>query len=167
MKNVVPFCVGICLLIASPTFAQSSKLVHAGPDGKLAYQPYDDQGDTIPDFSNCGYMGGGVRLPDVPTKLTVGPDSSSRDDTARVQAAIERVEAMRPDPNGFRGALLIARGTYHFSGVLHVNVSGVVLRGEGASDNGTVLFATARRQQPLIEILGSGGVAPMRGSEQR
>src|SRR5271155_160035 len=77
------------------------KLVHTGTDGKLVYQPYDQQGDAIPDFSNCGYMGGGVWIPDVQTKLTLQPDPGSPDDTARIQHAVDQVSALPLDANGF------------------------------------------------------------------
>jgi len=46
--------------------------VHLGDDGKLVYTP-DERGNRIPDFSRCGYMGGGVKLPDVPVKITLEP----------------------------------------------------------------------------------------------
>lgn len=96
-----------------PTAAQSQpgdgKLVHLGPDGKLVYQPHDAQGDEIPDFSNCGYGGGGIKIPDVPVKLTLGPVAGIGDDTLRVQHAIEQLSAMPLDADGFRGTLLLIR----------------------------------------------------------
>ena len=161
---------GLWLVIASTAIAQSgeSRLVHFAPDGsrKLVYQPYDDQGDTIPDFSNCGYMGGGVRLPDVSTRLTIYPDPSGRDDTQRIQAAIRRVESMQPSREGIRGTLRLAAGVYRVSGILHVTEGGVVLRGDGASENGTVIFATGTLQRPLIDISGRQGVREVSDTEQ-
>jgi hypothetical protein len=71
------------------------------------------------------------------------------------------------EPDGFRGALVLESGTYHFAGVLRIKTSGVVLRGQGSGDGGTILFATARKQQPLIEVIGSAGVAEVRDSEQK
>ena len=35
----------------------TSSLVHPGPDGHLVYVP-DAQGNTIPDFSDVGYLSG-------------------------------------------------------------------------------------------------------------
>ena len=52
--------------------ANFSKVVYPGKDGRLVYVP-DGEGNTIPDFSNCGYMGGGVKLPSVPIRATVEP----------------------------------------------------------------------------------------------
>src|SRR5947208_15217092 len=89
--------------------ADSGKLVFAGKDGKLSYAPSDAAGDTIPDFSNAGYMGGGVRIPEVPVKITVKPgDEPKRDDTQRIQQAIDAVAKMPLEKNGVRGAVLLA-----------------------------------------------------------
>src|SRR5581483_6353718 len=144
-----------------PTAAQSqagdSKLVHLGPHGKLVYQPYDAQGDQIPDFSNCGYGGGGVKIPDVPVKLTLHPQAGSGDDTSRVQRAIEQVSAMPLNADGFRGALLLSHGEYRIGGILHIRASGVVLRGEGSGANGTILKATGTEPRSLIEVQGAAG----------
>ena len=62
-----------------------------------------------------------------------GPDSFKR-----IQAAIDKVAAMKPGSNGFRGAVLLTKGTYYINGGLHLT-SGVVLRGEGDGESGTVL----------------------------
>jgi hypothetical protein len=64
-----------------------SSLVFPGDDGRLVYVP-DVQGNTIPDFSKVGYMGGTVPLPDtpggvtVPTRVTLSPQPG--DATARI-----------------------------------------------------------------------------------
>ena len=44
--------------------------IFPGPDGKLIYTS-DEDGNTIPDFSNAGYMGGGVAIPNIPAADTV------------------------------------------------------------------------------------------------
>ena len=131
-----------------PTF---SKLVYPGKDGKLIYMP-DENGNTIPDFSNCGYMGGGVKLPDVQVRVSV--DLGEGDAGARIQAAIDKISALRPDKNGFRGAVLIKKGVYKINEPLRIKTSGVVLRGEGQDEKGTVLVATQRKQHSLIEVKG-------------
>src|SRR3954453_2018096 len=64
-----------------------SKLVHPGTDGHLVYAAHTDRGDTIPDFSNCGYGGGGVPLPVVPAVLELGPSAGTADDRPRIQEA--------------------------------------------------------------------------------
>src|SRR3954469_23734640 len=73
--------------------AGQGKLVSVGKDGKLQYTP-DGAGNTIPDFSNCGYMGGGVALPDTPVKATLRPEKDAKDDTRQIQDAIDAVAKM-------------------------------------------------------------------------
>jgi hypothetical protein len=105
-----------------------SQWVFPGPDGKLVYQK-TSAGDRIMDFSHAGYMGGGVALPTVTVKRTVQP--SGGDDTATIQAAIDAVAAL-PLEQGFRGAVLLAPGTFPCSGTIKISASGVVLRGSGS-----------------------------------
>src|SRR4051812_41364900 len=102
-------------------------LVAPGRDGKLNYAPAAN-GDVIPDFSNCGYMGGGVKIPVVPVKITLKPIEKPQDDTARIQQAIDQVSKMPADKNGHRGAVLLTRGTYRIESQLKIVASGVVLR---------------------------------------
>ena len=137
-----------------------SRLVVPGPDGKLRYTP-DENGNTIPDFSNCGYGGGGVAIPDVAVKATLAAVANSKDDTKRIQDAIDEVSKLPPGAAGgkFRGAVLLKRGTYRIPGRLKVAASGVVLRGEGDGADGTVLIAAGAQPRTLIEIAGSGGPA--------
>jgi hypothetical protein len=96
------------------------------------------QGDRIMDFSTAGYMGGGVALPsNVPVKKTVKP-SGAADETATIQAAINEVAAM-PLNGGFRGAVLLAPGTFVCSNTIVIPASGVILRGSGDGPNGTAI----------------------------
>ena len=106
----------------------------------------DEQGNTILDSSHAGYGGGGVPIPTVPVKETIWPVAG--DNTANVQAAIDKVSALPLDRNGFRGAVLLRAGYYRMATPLRVQASGVVLRGEGMGDTGTVLIGTARAARP-------------------
>jgi hypothetical protein len=126
----------------------NSKLVYPGKNRKLIYVP-DEQGNTIPDFSNCGYMGGGMKLPDVPVRLEVAAGQD-------IQAAIDKVSKMPPDKRGFRGAIFLKRGVHKVGDTIRIHASGVVLRGEGQDENGTILVATQKKQHALIEINGQG-----------
>ena len=128
-----------------------SKLVFPGPDGKLQYKPSDEQGDTIPDFSNCGYKGGGVALPDAKVAVTLEPQQGAKDDNHRIQQAIDQVSKMPLDDRGLRGAVLLKRGTYRIPGQLKIFASGVVLRGEGDGEGGTLLIAAGKKQRDLIQ----------------
>ncbi|MBL8233553.1 MAG: hypothetical protein JNL98_33970, partial [Bryobacterales bacterium] len=139
-----------------------SSLVYPGTDGRLQYRR-DELGNRIPDFSACGYLGGGAPIPEVAVKATVLPTTG--DATARIQAAIDAVSGMELDEAGFRGAVLLTRGRYEIGGVLRIAATGVVLRGEGRGTDGTVLYATGRQQRTLIEIRGtsSGRVLAVEG----
>ena len=145
-------------LAAAPAFfsraqAQAQDLgptasrVHAGVDGRLVYVP-DEQGNTIHDASHAGYRGGGVAIPTLPVRETVWPVAG--DNTAHVQAAIDRVSSRTPDAGGFRGAVLLRAGYYRMATPLRIQASGVVLRGEGMGDTGTILIGTgpAARGRP-------------------
>ncbi|MFC1607751.1 hypothetical protein ACFL47_07245 [Candidatus Latescibacterota bacterium] len=114
-----------------------TSLVFPGDDGRLKYSP-DEFGNSVPDFSHAGYMGGGVRIPDVPVKATVKPGGDN--DSGRIQAAIDKVSNMPADKNGFRGAVLIKRGRYTLDEPIRITTGGVILRGEGQDANGSVLF---------------------------
>ncbi|WP_051621168.1 Ig-like domain-containing protein [Paenibacillus sp. UNC451MF] len=132
-----------------------SKLAFIGTDGKLVYTP-DFKGNKLIDYSNSGYMGGGVQLPDVPVRVTLTP-SDEGDDTARIQAAIDEVSQLTPSPEGYRGAVLLSKGTYRVGSKLYIRAGGVVLRGEGQDTNGTILYGTGTEKRNLLEIGGASG----------
>jgi len=147
----------------------ASQLIYLD-QGELTYVPFAMQGqsnavNTIPDFSYAGYMGGGVALPtDISIEAVVAPEEGN--DAPRIQAAINLVEALEPDQNGFRGVVLIKAGHYSLENILAVRASGVVLRGEGQGLNGTVLHSNPRVEHNIISILGPGGITKDAQSEQ-
>jgi hypothetical protein len=130
--------------------------VYPGPDGKLVYVP-DEHGNTIHDSSHAGYAGGGVPIPTVPVKLTIWPVAG--DNTEHVQAAIDTVSALPQDKSGFRGAVLLRAGYYKMALPLRIQASGVVLRGEGMGDTGTILVGTGTGRPPAP----AGAVGPGAG----
>ncbi len=148
----------------APAGSGKSALVYPGTDGKLVYKPWNDRGDTVLDFSNCGYGGGGVALPRVPVKITLSPAGGEEDELGRLQSAIEQIAGLPPDANGFRGTLLLKKGKYRLSAPLNIKASGIVLRGEGSEEVGTLLYGTGRKQYSLIEVDGSGGLEEVKGS---
>ena len=141
-----------------------SKLVQTGKNGKLIYLP-DKEGNTLPDFSNCGFKGGGVALPQVAVKRVVSEGDG--DDGARIQQAIDGVAALPPDRNGIRGAVLLKKGRYEISGALQLAQSGVVLRGEGQGEDGTLLVATGESKRALIKVGGSGEPREIAGTRRQ
>jgi hypothetical protein len=130
-SRVLCFFPAVAFAIASASSAElaRSDWVHPGDDGKLVYKT-TPVGDRIMDFSYAGYMGGGVALPHVPTKVTVKP-GGTEDDSDAIEAAIDQVAAM-PLENGFRGAVLLAPGVFNCSRPISISASGIVLRGSGS-----------------------------------
>jgi hypothetical protein len=126
-------------------------------DGRLIYGT-DEQGNRIPDFSTVGYEGGGVIIPEVPVRGTLEP-AASGDDTPRIQAAIDALARLPIAANGFRGALQLHAGTYRIAGTVNVNASGIVLRGDGSAENGTILVAQGA-PRTLIRVAGDGQWQP-------
>ncbi len=131
--------------------AATSEWVYLGPDGKLEYKT-TPKGDRIMDFSSAGYMGGGVALPTVVAKQTVQP-SGAPDETARIQAAINEVAAL-PLQGNFRGAVLLAPGTFACSNTIYIPTNGVVLRGSGSGGGGSTIKMIGDRHVAIS--LGSG-----------
>ncbi|MCC5843534.1 MAG: hypothetical protein JJU05_04710 [Verrucomicrobia bacterium] len=126
-------------------------LISMGEDGRLHYRPYTEKGDTLMDWSYTGYKNSRTPIPDVPVAVTLSPLPGEAvrigdlaypmgpDSRGLIQAAIDEVAALPADDNGIRGAVLLKRGAYTLEGGLIVR-SGVVLRGEGDGDDGTVLI---------------------------
>lgn len=151
--------------------APTTSRVYPGTDGRLVYVA-DAQGNTIHDASHAGYGGGGVPLPSVPVRETIWPVAG--DNVAHVQSAIDRVSALPPDANGFRGAVLLRAGQYRLAMGLRIEASGVILRGEGMTDTGTVLIGTGTGRPPtpaagagVVAAPGPGGAGRGGGAGQR
>jgi len=131
--------------------------------GKLFYGVYANIGQNnadhlIPDFSHAGYMGGGAALPSyhsIPVRKTLSPQLG--DDFERIQNAINDVAAQAKDSRGIRGAVLLTAGLYEVSDTLTFPASGIVLRGEGQGEAGTILRATTTQAEAVfIEVSGDG-----------
>ena len=146
----------LCCALTALAATNLSTWVYPGSSGRILQQP-DALGNRILDYTSVGYKGGTVPLPVVPVKVTISPVAG--DNRASIQAAIDAVEAMPLDTNGFRGAVLLGAGEYPVNGTLTINSGGVVLRGVGSGTNGTVLRATATNQHSLIRITGSGSAS--------
>lgn len=121
--------------------AVQTNWVREGHGGKLIYAA-TPKGDRIADFSSAGYEGGGAALPHVPARVTVKP--SGEDDTDAIQKAIDQVSALMTRSGVMRGAVELAPGTFHCSRTLSITTSGVVLRGAGDTDSGTVIEMTGK-----------------------
>lgn len=178
IQNIVMALCLFCLAfpkVSSQDMSPTTSKVFPGANGKLVYIP-DSAGNVIPDFSNAGYMGGGVPIPFVAVKETVWPVLG--DNSALIQAAIDKVSALPLDEFGFRGAVLLKMGRYQLDKPILIKASGVVLRGEGRSDLGTVLFGKIVPPEPnqdgrrrfrrpaLIDIKGDEATMIVENSRQ-
>jgi hypothetical protein len=130
----------------------TSKWVFFGPDHRLHYGT-DANGNRIMDFSHAGYGGGGVRIPLVREARTLQPVAG--DNTLQIQTTINEVSALPLGADGFRGAVLLGPGTFDVNGSLTISNSGVVLRGSGSGEGGTILRMKGRPHR-LLNIRGSG-----------
>ena len=146
----------ICLAILSSCFAFSQNKnqkrpspLTIQPNGQLVYTP-DSLGNRIPDFSYAGYMAGERTIPMVAARVVVAP--AGGDATLRIQSAIDYVSSLPLDQNGFRGAVLLQKGTYRVEGQLSIHASGVVLRGSGV--NQTLVLGTGTDRETLIRVAG-------------
>ncbi len=147
----------------------ATSLVYPGTNGRLVYVA-DSLGNRIPDFSNAGYKGGGVPIPYVAIKKIIWPVMG--DNSINIQAAIDSVSSLPPDAAGFRGAVLLKMGEYELEKPIYIKASGVVLRGEGMSDIGTILIAKIPKDRQtygrggVINISGASAIAPQEETKQ-
>ena len=161
MTKIKHFFLAFQFLAAFSSYSQLVNLTN----GKLVYTMHANKGETnndniIPDFSMCGYGGGGVALPVgiVPVRETLMAPASGTS-RAMIQDAIDRVSVLPLDSNGFRGAILLKAGTYYLNDgtytvsqtALVISASGVVLRGEGQGTNGTVLISSLESKHTIID----------------
>jgi len=160
-----PFALAVVLfnLTARAQAPAPAVSVTRGADGRLAYSA-DAAGNRVIDFSHAGYGGGGLSLPDVPTRIIVGLGAGG--DRQRIQAAIDIVSAMPLDGSGFRGTVLLERGAYTIDTDLQLRSSGVVLRGSGMGEDGTMLVAAGTSRRSLITMAGRGDRQEESGSRR-
>jgi hypothetical protein len=154
-SNTILFLTGLYLFLSLNAVAQKkmkpASPVSLGEDGKLHYAP-DSLGNRIVDFSYAGYMGGDRAIPNVPVKVVV--PAKSGDATARIQAAIDYVSTLPLDKAGFRGAVFLEKGEHTINGSLSIRHSGIVIRGNGAGRNKTVLTGAGLSRETMIRIFG-------------
>ncbi|HTH31132.1 MAG TPA: hypothetical protein VL946_07260, partial [Lacibacter sp.] len=161
-KTALVLSVIIALSFQSHTVKWISKFVKLNKDGSLQYIP-DGKGNIIPDFSRVGYHNGDKPIPTVEVVKTVSATGSENDEP-NIQSAITEVSKLPLDKNGFRGAILLKKGTYKIPNSIHIAASGIVLRGEADE---TKLIATAKKQVALINVSGTGNISEVKGSRVR
>lgn len=150
---------GLYFLLVPIAFGQTKPKkpspVAPAEDGRLAYAP-DSLGNRIVDFSYAGYMAGAQAIPDAPIRVTV--PAREGDAATRIQAAIDYVGGLPVDANGLRGAVLLGAGTHRVLSGIVMRKSGVVIRGVGMGENGTVLLGDGRTRETVIRVVGLDNV---------
>jgi hypothetical protein len=139
-----------------------SSYLQVNKNGTIHYTA-DENGNTIPDFSRVGFYGGDKEIPEVAVVKNISASGTNNDESI-IQSAIDEVAKRPLDKNGFRGAILLKKGTYKIPESISISVSGIVLRGEGDKTGGTKLIATAKKQVSLITIAGNGNIKEEKGS---
>src|SRR6185369_865428 len=86
-----------------------SKFVKENKDGSLEYIP-DEKGNIIPDFSRVGYYHGDKEIPNVAVVKTILPVEFPE---KPIQEAIDELSKQPLDKNGFRGTVLLKKGSYY------------------------------------------------------
>jgi len=125
--------------------------IRISDDAKLSYKA-EANGDRVPDFSFCGYKASEMPIPDVAVKVIV--PAMDGDATEQIQTAINYVSSLPLDRNGFRGTILLEKGKFMVAGSLTIRTSGVVLRGSGCGNDGTILIGSGLDRETLIRITG-------------
>lgn len=161
--QIAIFLVSVTILFSfHPSPLWESKFLKINANGTITYVP-DENGNTIPDFSRVGYYSGDKDIPTIPVVKTVSPVADDNSDQI-IQAAIDEVSKLNPGKDGFRGAILLKKGTYKIAEEIHIGVSGIVLRGEGDDKNGTRLVAHSQKQVSLINVSGKGDITEVKGT---
>ncbi|MDA6068289.1 DUF6298 domain-containing protein [Flavobacterium sp. AC] len=145
------FCFVLFLIANIGTAQTSFPDIIKTKEGKLSFTT-DNKGNQIPDFSYAGYMASEKAIPNLENKIFV--PKQEEDATQRIQAAIDYVSNLKPNKSGFRGAVLLDKATFKISGTLYIRKSGVVLRGSGNTENGTIFLGTGLKREAVIRVLG-------------
>ena len=142
------YFVALLLMAGVGAYGQSLTIT---PERQIEYRIFEN-GDRIPDYSYCGYKASEEPIPFVEAKVNVSWKEG--DATERIQRAIDYVGSLPMDANGFRGAVQLEKGKYRIDGSLQITQSGIVLRGSGYDEDGTLLVGAGTNRETLIQIKG-------------
>ena len=110
----------------------TSQRVFWTPSKKLKYLTYtnDANNNRIPHFSYVGFKHGNYSKP-ITSVLVTTLYPPKGDATAYIQNAINAMASKPLDVNGFRGTILLKKGTWYVANTIYPSISGVVIQGEG------------------------------------
>ncbi|RXK61667.1 hypothetical protein ESA94_01225 [Lacibacter luteus] len=152
----------VVLSFQSHTDKWVSKFIKLNKNGSLEYIP-DEKGNIIPDFSRVGYYSGDKNIPEIPVVKTISATGSDNDETV-IQQAIDEVAKLPLKKDGFRGAILLKKGSYIIPNSIRIKASGIVLRGEG---DDTKLLSTSKKQVAVVDVSGDGTITEVKGSRTK
>ncbi len=137
-----------------PVQADPQNAYVVAPEGeKLVYNAYNEEGDTLSDFSYAGFYEGQYLPPEsenLETVETLSP-SGSGDDTEMIQSAIDR----HTSTDGTIRIIKLKAGKYYINSNGIKLKSGILLSGEGQGPNGTIIYPYEPTQYKAIYIHGS------------
>jgi hypothetical protein len=128
------------------------------PTGAELWASYRATPDTHPLIPNCSYAGyrfGEAPLPDAKPTFDLKRDFGAKGDGAADDTAAFAAAIAKAGEKG--GTIVVPGGIYYVTGMIRLDRSHVVLRGEGA-DKTLIAF-----QKPLAEVVGKS----MSGSSSR
>ena len=146
---IITFLVSACGSTAPPS---ANPVFGLDEQANLHYIP-DPNGNILPDFSYSGYKQSEQPIPHIEVALEITPIQG--DNTSHIQNAIDYLATLPIQSNGFRGALLLKKGTYPVAGQLIIRQSGIVMRGEGQNSEETLIVATGKDRRSLILSKGN------------
>ena len=143
-----------------------SNIVYFGDDDNIVYER-DSLGNAIPDFSYVGYKNRNDTIPFIPVVKTISPIEG--DNTSHINNALFEIALNNPiQENGFRGALLLEKGLYEVYGTVKINLTGVVVRGEGEGedpDSNTVIYGRGNSPSSRTIVVVGGGSSSKWGDQ--
>ncbi len=146
--------------------SMNAQIVSVGENGELIYADFDGQGSTLLDYSRVGYRAGEEKIPLAKVVKILEPGNLN-DHTAMIRKAIAEVAALPVDQ---RGAILLRAGTYTVSGQINIASSGIVLRGEGQGENGTIIYdkrTNVGEGSITVAIMGKGSYSSVTGTKRK
>jgi hypothetical protein len=150
MNNLKFYIVAYCAVFIS-TFqsAKAQDFPLKVKDNIITYIK-DAKGNRILDFSYCGYKSSEQDIPNVKNIIFVPHIEGNASEI--IQRAINYVSGLKPDNHGFRGAVLLDKGTFNLEKNLWIQTSGVILRGSDKHE--TVLLKKGVDRSAVLHIEG-------------